>query len=78
MMKKSFIAPIRRFVSHVERKSIKLLKFVLIVKRQLSRTLSLIFTRRLVNLEKNINSGKMKLLKKDGNYSRFVRKTYKI
>ena len=55
MMKKSFIAPIRRFVSHVERKSTKLSKFVLIVKRQLSKTFLLIFTQRLVNLEKDIN-----------------------
>ncbi|KKN49462.1 hypothetical protein LCGC14_0642550 [marine sediment metagenome] len=55
MMKKSFIAPIRRFVSHVERKSTKLSKFVLIVKRQLSKTFLLIFTQRLANLEKDIN-----------------------
>ncbi len=55
MMKKSFITPIRRFVSHVERKSTKLSKFVLIVKRQLSKTFLLIFTQRLANLEKDIN-----------------------
>lgn len=55
MMKKSFIAPIRRFVSHVERKSTKLSKFVLIVKPQLSKTFLLIFTQRLANLEKDIN-----------------------